>query len=69
MVQAIAKHQGNISDVNNSVARKYTTEQMVNIIASQGQMIATNVFNNVTETEIDEYLTRLSAHKQIHRLI
>ena len=30
---------------------------MVVLIAFTGQMIATNVFNNVIETDIDEYLS------------
>ena len=29
---------------------------MVVLIAFAGQMIATNIFNNVIETDIDEYL-------------
>jgi hypothetical protein len=29
---------------------------MVVLIAFAGQMIATNIFSNVTETNIDEYL-------------
>jgi hypothetical protein len=53
----MAKYQGNIRDyVYNSVADQYTTGQMVVLIAFAGQMIATNVFNNVIETDIDEYL-------------
>jgi hypothetical protein len=55
---AIAKHQGNIADcVYREVAEKYSKEEMVLLIAFAGQMIATNIFNNVIETEIDEYLT------------
>ena len=54
---AIAKHQGNISDsVYRDVAENYTKEEMVLLIAFAGQMIATNIYNNVIETEIDEYL-------------
>jgi len=54
---AIAKQQGNISSpVYNDVAEIYTKEEMVVLIAFAGQMIATNIFNNVVETEIDEYL-------------
>ena len=30
---------------------------MVLLIAFAGQMIATNIFNNVIQTEIDEYFT------------
>ncbi|MEO8764489.1 MAG: hypothetical protein ABI416_09390, partial [Ginsengibacter sp.] len=54
---SIAKYQGNIRDhVYNSIAEQYTETDMVILIAFAGQMIATNVFNNVTETDIDEYL-------------
>ncbi|MEP6617554.1 MAG: hypothetical protein ABJA57_13280 [Ginsengibacter sp.] len=55
---AIATHQGNInSNTYNIVAGKYNTQQMVLLIAFAGQMIATNILNNVIETDIDEYLT------------
>jgi hypothetical protein len=54
---SIAKYQGNINDhLYNSVAKKYSKKDMVILIAFAGQMIATNVFNNVIETDIDEYL-------------
>ena len=54
---SIAKYQGNIRDhVYNSIAEHYSKTEMVVLIAFAGQMIATNVFNNVIETDIDEYL-------------
>ena len=54
---AIAQNKGVISDkVYNSISNKYSEEEMVLLIAFAGQMIATNVFNNVIETEIDDYL-------------
>ncbi len=54
---SIAKYQGNINDhLYNSIAQKYSKSEMVILIAFAGQMIATNVFNNVIETDIDEYL-------------
>lgn len=54
---AIAKHQGNIANGTYSeVAEGYSENEMVLLIAFAGQMIATNVFNNVIETETDEYL-------------
>ncbi|MBI5371127.1 MAG: hypothetical protein HZA79_03760 [Sphingobacteriales bacterium] len=54
---AIAKYQGNIADgVYNALARRYSKEEMVTLVAFAGQMIATNIFNNVVETEIDDYL-------------
>jgi hypothetical protein len=54
---SIAKHHGNISDhVYDDVASHFNKAEMTVLIAFAGQMIATNVFNNVVETNIDEYL-------------
>lgn len=53
----ISKHHGKINDeVYNAVARQFNNQEMVILAAFAGQMIATNVFSNVTETDIDEYL-------------
>ena len=38
---------------------------MVVLIAFAGIMIATNIFNNVIETEIDEYLSGLQIKHEI----
>jgi hypothetical protein len=54
----IAKHKGNIADhLYNAVAVNYKKNEMVILISFAGIMIATNIFNNVIETEIDEYLS------------
>lgn len=54
---SIAKYQGNISDhLYERVAEAYSKTDMVILIAFAGQMIAQSVFNNATETDIDEYL-------------
>jgi hypothetical protein len=54
---AIAQTQGHITDqVYNSISNNYTEEEMVLLIAFAGQMIATNIFNNVLETQVDDYL-------------
>ncbi|MBX7180857.1 MAG: hypothetical protein K1X82_02000 [Bacteroidia bacterium] len=54
---AIAQNKGIVSDeLFERTAGRYSTREMVILIAFAGQMIATNVFNNVIETEIDEYL-------------
>ena len=54
----IAKHKGNIADhLYNKVAVNYKDTEMVILAAFAGIMIATNIFNNVIETEIDEYLS------------
>jgi len=54
----ITKHKGNIADhLYNKVAANYKESEMVILVAFAGIMIATNIFNNVIETEIDEYLS------------
>jgi len=54
----ITKHKGNIADhLYNAVAVNYKESEMVILVAFAGIMIATNIFNNVIETEIDEYLS------------
>jgi hypothetical protein len=54
----LTKHKGNIADhLYNSVAVNYKENEMVILVAFAGIMIATNIFNNVIETEIDEYLS------------
>jgi hypothetical protein len=64
---SIAKYQGNISDhVYNAIANHYSKEDMVVLIAFAGQMIATNVFNNVIETDIDEYLNEYIPSLKYH---
>lgn len=53
----ISQNQGKVpDDLFEKVSRMYTREQLVELIAFAGQMIATNIFNNVIETDIDEYL-------------
>ena len=53
----IAKNKGNVADqLYNSVAGKYSETEMVILTAFAGIMIATNIFNNVIETEVDDYL-------------
>lgn len=53
----ISAKQGKISDeLFQQISQIYTTKELVELIAFAGQMIATNVFSNVIDTEIDEYL-------------
>lgn len=55
---AISQHKGRIADhIYNSLAPYHNEEEMVLLIAFAGQLIATNIFNNVIETEIDESLS------------
>ena len=54
---AIAQHKGCIANhVYNTLSQYHNAEEMVVLIAFAGQMIATNIFNNVIETDIDTYL-------------
>ena len=62
---ALAKNKGLIKDeIFDAVKTVYTDEQMVVLIAFAGQMIATNIFNNVIDTEIDDYLKPYLPQKQ-----
>jgi len=55
--EAIARQQGHIdNDVYNKLAARFEKGEMVMLVAFAGQMIATNIFNNVIETDIDDYL-------------
>jgi hypothetical protein len=55
--EAIARQLGHIDDdVYNKLASRFTENEMVMLVAFAGQMIATNIFNNVIETNIDDYL-------------
>lgn len=56
---SIAKHNGHIADhIYNPISQRYSKKEMVLLIAFAGQMIATNVLNNVMETDIDDYLVQ-----------
>jgi hypothetical protein len=63
---SIAKNHGNVPrDVYDAVAKQYNNTDMVVLTAFAGQMIATNIFNNVIETDIDDYLFDYLARKNI----
>ena len=54
---SISKNHGKIADhVYDVIATRFNKQEMVILVAFAGQMIATNVFSNLTETDIDEYL-------------
>jgi hypothetical protein len=62
---AVAQHQGRVNDeLFSRVSELYTTPQLVELIAFAGQMIATNIFNNVLETDIDEYLFQYLSYEK-----
>lgn len=55
--RAIARYHGNIPDqLYRWVSVFYSDEEMVLLTAFAGQMIATSVFNNVVQVELDETL-------------
>lgn len=54
---AIAQNKGFVSDeIFEPIRKKYSDKEMIVLIAFAGLMIATNIFNNVIHTEIDDYL-------------
>ncbi|MCX6214129.1 hypothetical protein [Spirosoma sp.] len=54
---AIARNKGEIPDeLYAPIADRFTDEQIVVLVAFAGQMIATNVFNNALNVDVDEYL-------------
>jgi len=44
------------NDIYDAVSSHYSETELVVLVGFAGQMIATNVFNNVFEVEIDSYL-------------
>ena len=54
---AIALHKGFVPDtIFDAVRTRFSDTELVVLTAFAGIMIATNVFNNVIQTEIDDYL-------------
>ena len=54
---AIAQHKGHVPDeIFFAIQEKYSDNEIVILTAFAGIMIATNIFNNVIHTEIDNYL-------------
>jgi len=53
----IAQHKGYVPDeIFQPIRKKYSDKEIVVLTAFAGIMIATNIFNNVIHTEIDDYL-------------
>ncbi|MGF7214780.1 hypothetical protein GGR92_000920 [Spirosoma lacussanchae] len=53
----MARNKGEVpADLYQTVARRCTPAELVILVAFAGQMIATNVFNNALEVEVDSYL-------------
>jgi hypothetical protein len=53
----IAQHKGFVpDDIFEPIRKKYSDSEIVLLTAFAGIMIATNIFNNVIHTEIDDYL-------------
>lgn len=54
---SIAKCQGHIADhIFDPIAGNYNKQEMIILVAFAGQMIASSIFNNVIETDIEEEL-------------
>ncbi|MDB5281831.1 MAG: hypothetical protein JWO06_906 [Bacteroidota bacterium] len=54
---AIANNKGEVEQgIYAAVSKLYSQEAMIVLVGFAGQMIATNIFNNVLEVEVDEYL-------------
>ncbi|HLP51076.1 MAG TPA: hypothetical protein VK154_09355 [Chitinophagales bacterium] len=54
---AIANNKGEVpAELYSQIAAKYSEAEVITLIGFAGQMIATNIFNNVLEVQIDEYL-------------
>ncbi len=61
---AIAANRGFVNDdVYEPVAKRFNEKEIVLLTAFAGIMIATNIFNNVMRTDIDEYLHPFQAEK------
>lgn len=59
----ISINRGHLKDETfNSLSSMFKTDELVTLIAFAGQMIATNIFSNVTQTDIDEYLLDYFKH-------
>lgn len=55
---AIASNRSEVSDaLYERIHQAYSDKEIVLLVAFAGQMIATNLFNNVLEVTIDDYLT------------
>ena len=54
---AIANNKGEVPDgLYAQIAQVYSETQLVVLVGFAGQMVATNIFNNVFEVQIDGYL-------------
>lgn len=62
----ISANNGEVDDlIYEKIAAQYSEEDLVDLVAFAGQMVATNVFSNVFKVEIDDYLAPYtSLHKK-----
>ncbi|HEY9049588.1 MAG TPA: hypothetical protein VIN08_27000 [Ohtaekwangia sp.] len=64
---AIAQHKGFVSDaIFEPIQERYSEKEIVTLTAFAGIMIATNIFNNVLHTDIDEYLFPFRSNRALH---
>src|ERR1043165_4319914 len=53
----IALNRGEVlPELYDKIALKYNEREIITLIGFAGQMVATNIFNNVLEVQIDDYL-------------
>ncbi len=68
--EAIVRHRGIIPDeVYNKVAAVYNSREMVVLVSFAGQMIATNIFNNVIQIDPDQYLEEYLLSRQFNQAL
>ncbi len=54
---AIANNKGEVNnELYHRITQMYSEPQIITLVGFAGQMIATNIFNNVLEVQIDDYL-------------
>jgi len=64
---AIARHKGIVPDeIFAPIRERFSDRDIVTLTAFAGIMLATNIFNNVIQTEIDEYLHPYLAKTKPH---
>jgi hypothetical protein len=65
---AISKHQGFVADeIYSPIKSRFSDKEIVILSAFAGIMVATNIFNNINQTEIDEYLNPFRKPDQFSR--
>lgn len=62
----IAQNKGFVPDeAYQPMQERFSDKEIIDLIAFAGIMVATNIFNNVLHTEIDEYLFPFTLHNKL----